>query len=213
MARVLLGAGTWGRRRNFPWWRLGSPFVQALEQAGHVVATSSRDTAGNPLLDAVQAGRAHRSRSWGWTTGLDGVLGDNDLWLMSGQALAFWLELHPVDAIIAHSHAGNVVAYACHFGAKVPVLITVGTPVRRDLSNAYYAMRKYVGFWAHLWTTGDSMQILGTFPKIHFNRRMSFAARNIEVCLDGFFNRHSRLLDADVWNRENLWKLLDGGRA
>lgn len=67
--------------------------------------------------------------------------------------------------VVAHSHGGNVVAYACAAGLKVSLLVTVGTPVRRDMAAVWEQARPNIGYWLHLFESSykaNLMQLLGS---------------------------------------------------
>lgn len=205
MARVLLVSGTCGRRT--PWWRIGHPFVRALTTAqGHALAAPSE-------------GRSW----WGWTTRLDGVLGRDDSWIEAAASLYWYtmLEAQAPDAVIAHSHGGNVLALAAHRGAHFGSVVTVGTPRRRTLASAYRALQRQSRRWTHLYTPGDAWQILGTWrarrplTSLVWNGEMPDAHVNIRVTGLPRWRRWtglshtSDLLDPARWTREQWWGLLD----
>lgn len=143
-------SGTWAWRdqdKPTAWFNSTSPFAQQLAVAGYA-----------PL------------RTWPflWTTKLNGTdgwrrwfarfipraweRGDHVDWIAGGEALYSYCEAAKwPDLVIAHSHAGQVVAYACaRRGLQIPLLITVSTPVRSDLLLEYAATRERVGRWIHL---------------------------------------------------------------
>jgi len=187
MAKVLLLAGTHDAA-NF-WWRPGSPFVRGLEAAGHTLAAPE-----DP---------------YSWSTALDGLVGGNDDWRGAGDALRWWLEAHPVDAIVAFSHGGAVVAYALahHLAPPLPVLMTVGMPVRWDLRDVYALARPRVHRWWHVHSdAADWMQWLGSwFDGSRRNiRDLDLADENlVEPGIS-----HRGLLDPDLWRRRGWFARL-----
>lgn len=185
MARVLLIAGTSGYTEE--WWRPGSAFATMLKAAGHELAAPD---------DA-----------YSWTTHLDGVLGDNREWVEAGKALAWWLIPHPVDAIIAHSHGGNV---AAHGLARLPAsrsprtFITVGTPVRAEMRAVYRAARDRLERWRHIRSgRTDAWQRWGSLSwwdwlrpwRWQWERDMEYADGNVYV--PGV--SHEGLLAPELW--------------
>lgn len=64
--------------------------------------------------------------------------------------------------IIAHSHGGNVVFFACANGMKVNVLVLVCTPVRADMLDVIRRARPNIGRIIMIYSdASDVMQILG----------------------------------------------------
>jgi pimeloyl-ACP methyl ester carboxylesterase len=112
-------------------------------------------------------------KRYAWSTAIDGLDKTNGTWDAAGRALAHYIVpplaekslLPPKETfIIAHSHGGNVVAYACgKYGLKVNGLITVATPVRDDLHDLYEAASCNIERHLHLYAGWrDYMQILGS---------------------------------------------------
>src|SRR5574339_654723 len=111
-------AGTSGATAQGDWYLPDSDFSKFLEEHGCIQLEL------NPL------------KRYMWSTALDGVDANNSTWDAAGRALAHYIApplldkslVAPQDTyIIAHSHGGNVVAYACgKYGLKINGLITVG---------------------------------------------------------------------------------------
>lgn len=129
-----------------------------------------------------------------WSTKIDGVKGDDDEWDAAGRALAHYIVpplakeslLKPKDTfLIAHSHGGNVVAYACgKYGLKVSGLVTVGTPVRKELFPIYAAASDNIERHLHLYASWrDYMQILGSLfdGRFGIHREQPYAEKNAKV--------------------------------
>lgn len=158
---ILPIAGTWGWKGDLAdhrseWWHPKSPFMAFLGH--HDVAHICPE---DPFI---------------WSTRVAGTLfwsKNHTDWMAGGAALSYYLgptHYGPPETtyeqrnIIAHSHAGQVVAYACAFrGLRVNKLITVGTPVREDMLAIYRAARPNIGNWLHIASPGwsDRMQWLG----------------------------------------------------
>lgn len=193
MAKVLLVAGTSGlfgwdahARGHVDWWRTGSPFVQALEAHGHQLADPDD--------------------GYSWTGDLDGLIARDREWLEAGNALRWWWRAHGgADAVIGHSHALQVIAYA---RIPAPVLVTVGSPVRGDLMAEYAKLAAVVGRWRHLYSDADCWQILGEFRDgsgLGTWRRTLPWAENVFV--PG--RSHAGLLEPAVWDALGAWGWLD----
>lgn len=155
--RVALIGGTWswrGWRTAGQWYQADSPFVAFLEAAGFEVAAKDR-----PFV---------------WTSRVNGLWFQKNRhldWDAAGANLALWLDWNdhtqgvtqPVDIVIGHSHALQVIAYAAAYhGAEIPLLVSVCSPIRDDMRATVQAARAHVGYWRHIasdWT--DRMQWCG----------------------------------------------------
>lgn len=186
MTRFLPVAGTHGWRGQpvGGWWQQGSPWLRYMREQGFAPYAPDR-----PFI---------------WTTHLDGI------WPFSGRACAQHLTwqaagdnlyaylvppLHGGDAngvaprpietrLVVHSHAAQVVAYACARGLKVRRLITVGSPVREDMTSVWAAARPHIDRWVHVHSDhSDRWQWLGTIGDGVFGivRRMPLADRNVSI--------------------------------
>jgi pimeloyl-ACP methyl ester carboxylesterase len=129
-----------------------------------------------------------------WSTELDGLDNSHDTWDSAGRALAHYIApplldkslVKPEDTfIIAHSHGGNVVAYACgKYGLKINGLITVGTPIRKDLYDIYKAAVPNISRHLHLYAGWrDFWQVLGSLfdGRFGLHRKHPFASKNGKV--------------------------------
>lgn len=153
MIRYITVAGTHGADRT-DWDQLDSPFSNLLQFHG------CEQLITDPL------------RKFMWSTEVDGLLGRNNTWDASGQALADYIVppllgstlLAAKDTyVISHSHGGNVVAYACgKYGLKIEGLITIGMPIREDLHDLYQMATPNIKRHLHIhagWK--DYWQVLG----------------------------------------------------
>lgn len=150
-----------------------------------------------------------------WTTDLDGVplldrKRDTD-WAAGGAALCYFAKMHGVeDSIdaIAHSHAIHVVLFAAaHHGIKFRKLITMGSPVRKDMMNLAKVARQNIKEWIHIHSdSSDRWQWLGTIfdGRLGVRREHPLADKNVFVPKVG----HSELLrnsaNYAVW-KERGW--------
>jgi pimeloyl-ACP methyl ester carboxylesterase len=169
-------AGTWGSHHEQDWWSPESNFSKfLLEHDCEQLVTS-------PL------------KRYMWSTVLDGVDSRNDTWDAAGRALAHYITpplldkslVKPDDTyIIAHSHGGNVVAYACaEYGLKINGLITVGTPIRKDLYDVYKAASSNISRHLHLYAGWrDYWQTFGALfdGRFGIHRQHPYATRNGKV--------------------------------
>lgn len=140
-----------------------------------------------PFLWTTRVNGSDGWRRWfSWVIPREWERGDHLDWQAAAKSLTWYCEAEcKPDAIIAHSHAGQVVAYACaNEGLTVPLLITVSTPVRADMDVEYQATRKAVGTWRHLYDPStDPIQWAGGFGdgSIHPTRLMRWAHENYAV--------------------------------
>jgi hypothetical protein len=140
-------------------------------------------------LDNI-AGSA-RSR-YHWSTNLNLGRKHRD-WVAAGWALYYYYvpQLYPELSIpphranvICHSHGLQAVLYACSFGLKLNALVSVGSPVRKDMETTTRLARPNIARWLHIHSDfSDHWQWLGTLFDGRFGivRRHSFADINDEV--------------------------------
>jgi hypothetical protein len=191
---VILIGGTHGEDDG--WWKPSSSFGQGLAAAGLEIADPmepfewSNDVDG--LLVQGLFGRKHRD------------------WIAAGHAL-MWYAHYKVPprsdgeprrvSIVAHSHAGQVALYAAYYGLLIDRLITVATPVRRDMAHVISGARATIRFWAHLHGDArDWWQVLGGRT---LERRMTLADQNVYEPAG-----HTDLLNPNLWTDRRWWDLL-----
>lgn len=90
-----------------------------------------------------------------WSGGLDGVPFDRGRdWDGGAAALSYYLEPIPYAdrRLVAHSHGGAVALRAAARGTTLRSLVTVGTPVRKDIREAgrLALERGAIGTWLHI---------------------------------------------------------------
>lgn len=174
------------------WWQAGSPFARFMHRHGV-----------EPFND---------ERPFTWSTDLNGHrfwrrwLGMRDShrdWIAAGYALCYYLwPLHEQDQyvqienrnVIAHSHGGQVVFYACAYGGlRINRLITVGTPIRRDMRAVIERARPNIGQWLHVRGTTDHVALWGSIGDGSLVKARTFDGREdwTDVVPD---IRHSRVL-------------------
>lgn len=144
--RVILVAGTHAfREGKTDWWQPGSPFAIYLKRHGLAVV-----------------GTGPEERPYVWSTDLGGMgLGRGDLqgWRAAGLNL-YAYAVPPLCpdaripsrdlAIVCHSHGLQPVLYACAEGLKIGKLVSIGSPVRRDMADVAEAARPNIRSWVHL---------------------------------------------------------------
>jgi hypothetical protein len=204
MTRIVLIGGTWswrGHRTVGEWYQEGL-FTRFLEDAGYDVACKTR-----PFI---------------WTSRVNGLWFQKHRhldWDAAGANLSLFLDWTdksvgvkaPVDIVIAHSHALQVILYACAYhGASIPKLISVSSPVRHDMSHVAKQARPRIGKWLHLasdWT--DRMQWLGELCDGGWRiRRSAVWKRHGEVIVAADRNvRYPGLGHSGLVRNPDLWPL------
>jgi len=189
--KILPIGGTWSWKGELEdhsgeWWHPRNPFMKFLGDRGfeHVCPAE-------PFI---------------WSTQVNGSLfwaKNHTDWQAGGAALCYYLgtsRYGPAEVpledrnIIAHSHAGQVVAYAAAFrGLHINNLVTIGSPVRHDMRPIYRAARPQIKFWLHIasdWS--DRMQWFGEWfdGSVGVQRRQPFADVNDQLPGIG----HSKIL-------------------
>ena len=185
--RTVLAAGTWGGYELESWWRPGSPFVQEAERNG--VRLLAPD---DPFH---------------WSTRLDGLIGGNAEWDLSGEVLKWYCHAKaPGETVnlIAHSHGGQVAAYAAARGLKIGTLVTVATPVRKDMEGVYARAMENLERWVHIHTDRrDRWQWLGAMGDGLLGVRRGMPAPAENVLEPG--RDHASLLAPALWTARGWW--------
>jgi hypothetical protein len=159
----------------------------------------------------------------GWTLSVDGVPidvwqpGRHRDWIAGGYAVSYFLERLPFEDrnLIVHSYGLNVILYALQLrGDVVPIrrLISVCSPVRRDMQEVADAARPYVDRWRHIAAGNyDPWQFFGELFDGHVGwneRKWSQAHENVTIPGIG----HSKLLSdpafVDLWSTDGNYDFL-----
>lgn len=213
MTSVLLVQGTyaWGHTAGLQWWECRSPFGAFLRSMDFNIIGGDR-----PYI---------------WDTDLDGIgwlhrrpFKKHRNWEAAGLSLysylipplnAQWDDYVPIEDrnLIGHSHAMQVIAYACAAGMKVNRLITIGSPVREDMRDVYQLARMNIRNWMHVHSDGsDRVQWFGELFDGHLGivREQPAADRNLLVANVS----HSKLLNDPaafpLWQSKGLVAFLNG---
>lgn len=191
--------GTWGwggdRDKHEQWWKPGSPWVKFMQEHDFELFDPK-----DPFV---------------WSSDADGTIFETLTgrwnhadWEAGGHALAWYLKDVPYQDrnLIAHSHGGQVAAYAA---TLIPVyhLLTVATPSRKDMASVYTMARQNIGQWTHIYSDmSDLWQVAGSLFDGRFgvHRKIEAADLNIMVPHVGHANMlrdpryFQQLVDAGV---------------
>jgi pimeloyl-ACP methyl ester carboxylesterase len=134
---VVAVGGTWALTGG--WWQPSSAFFEAMGPQGVMPAL----ICGEPfewetgLGDSLKFWLSDAARTRGW--------------LYAGKALRWYHDALPLEQriVIAHSHGGQV-AFECATMLPIHRLITVGTPVRKDMSQTVALALENIGSWMHV---------------------------------------------------------------
>ncbi len=197
---LVAGTGSWNDDARLDWYCPGSPFARFLEAQGLPPAFGLYSVAG-------EAGTVRAP--FVWSTSVAGLpWSRRATWAAAGVALSYFVEVTAnlrghETAIFAHSHALQVVLYACaEQGIKVAQLISIGSPVRADMLPLARRARPRIGHWLHLYSDwSDRWQWLGELCDGHLGivRRHPLADQNDLIPGVG----HSQLLRDPAQQR--LW--------
>lgn len=182
---------------ELPWWHPRSAFAD--QARAHSLQ----------LVDDV--------RPFLWSTDLDGLAGSHTTWYAAGWALVYYAAAHQVQEldVVAHSHGGQVAAFAaCYaplYGIRIRRLLTICTPVRRDMQRVRRRARGSVKGWYHAWSDGDVWQEAGELADGQLGGGNAMPEPGT---VNLFFSeyRHTGLLeDLGAFERTGLWNVLRAG--
>ena len=130
-------------------------------------------------------GFARTCRAFGfWPTAIGGPLicSGHLGWQFGGRELRQFLAGLPFKdrIVIAHSHGGQVAAYALAAKPVIPVraLVTIGTPCRKDMDDVWAEVRQSVKCHIHLYGTGWGARVRWIGQRFRFKREMPTAREN-----------------------------------
>ena len=192
MQRFVPIAGTWARSRHdhaHAWYRTGSPFDRRMIRHGYQRVEQD--------LDPTTPDRGF------WSGAVNGLLvqrlawwrDHHPAWRTGGETLRQFLRvrLHELGAaggvtIVAHSHGGQVLAYALaalaeHTRAALgPIhVVTVDMPVRRDMGAIYAPARAACASWTHCYSERGWQSRFRWLGNRFGDRALAVADQNLEV--------------------------------
>lgn len=156
--------GTWGWDEDpdkTVWWEDGSPFTTHLRSLGLIRLPSRRPYLWSTELEGHQV----------WQRLLHTPARKHTIWKAAGLSLCYFLDgdngtvPHYNRNLIGHSHALQVILYACGlYGLRIRNLVSVGSPIREDMAKMAEEARKNIDNWAHIYDpSGDDVGEGGEF--------------------------------------------------
>lgn len=182
--------GTWGSTRDkLDWWRFGSTFWHYL------------------ILNGFARTSVPDDKKFHWDDKVEGIWGKNRRWRLGGERLGYYAQAYRDTnkklLVIAHSHGGQVAAYAAARGMRIDCLVTVATPVRKDMTLTYSDAARNVGCWIHLYSdSSDWMQWFGSWFDGSWRLKREIGAADVTLCVPKV--GHSGLLNNEIWHRYNM---------
>ncbi len=190
---LVAGTGSWKDDGSIDWYCPGHDFGKFLTAQGCA-----------PSYDwDSRKGLMGGAKPFVWSTDLSGVpfitRKNHTDWAAGGAALAYFTACRSQrpgsqTALIVHSHGLQVAAYAAaQHDLKINLLISMGSPIRKDMTEQYKALRLNTKYWLHVHSDGsDRWQWFGEMFDGHFGivRESPFADKNDFVAKVG----HSELL-------------------
>lgn len=175
---------------------------------------------GSPFRQMLEANEFNVIRFEGWSLNVGGVpnllsRGKHRDWVAGGYGLGYLMQRLSFDDcnIVLHSHGIGVALYEmCNVKIPVRRLISVCSPVRRDLQEAANAAKPIIGRWRHIASSnGDPWQRLGELFDGHLgwdDRTWPQADENVSIPRIG----HSKLLNdpkfLDLWKTDGMLDFL-----
>ena len=168
---LIYGTHSWEKPGKTDWWQKNSPLVKFLSERGVTLYQPEY-----PVK---------------WSGDLEGTFFAKGPDWVSGAAYVSCYFDHffgkvPLEErnIIAHSHGGQVLAWAAYTGVKFNNVMTFGTPVRKDMEMQYASLRMMCKNWLHVCDSkSDLMAVWGTlfdgrFKVVHEN---PYATKNCNL--------------------------------
>ena len=188
-------AGTWSRTRQdhaAAWYRRGSPVDAVLTRHGYQRVEQDLDptTPDRGFWSGTVNGLLVQ-RVWGWLRGR----ARHPAWQTGAETLRSFLRARLPEfgaaggvTLVAHSHGGQVLAYALAAlsestrAALGPIhVITVDMPVRRDMAETYARAAGGVDHWVHLYSARGWQNRFRWLGNRFGDRQLAVADRNIEL--------------------------------
>lgn len=157
-------------RNEVRWWQT-SYFYYFMKKNGFDVPNSK-----DPYVWTTDLQGVSFWRRWSVFNGKINKIRDHRDWIAGGAALRWYIKSYGLEdtevSLIAHSHGLQVVAYACDQGIRVKNLISVGSPIRRDMEHLYKCIRNSTIRWLHISDgNNDRIQLAGQFGDGILSRR------------------------------------------
>lgn len=186
--------GTWGLFDTKAWWKKGSPFNLFCEENNIFYRFNEDD---EPFyysgdVDGID-----------WRAILTlGLYKDKHTdWLAGSLSFRNYVRNIPLEHrnVIIHSHGLQVIAYS---GVALNNIITVGSPIRKDMLNQYKLLKSKCRSWKHIYDNKwDRMAFLGQFGDGRW-----FGSRNCSI--DGVDNcRTKGISHSNILRNEKYFKL------
>ena len=174
-----------GRNANpHDWYRRSSPFDHLVADHGLVRVEQDRDPeTPDRGYWSGDVGGLLLQRAWPWADA-------HAPWKQGARELVTflarrWAEFGGGVTLVAHSHGGQVVAYAVEalrYEEPVPVhVITVDMPVRRDMAPVYGEAQQAAATWTHLYSERGWRSRFRWLGNRFGPRELTGATRNLEV--------------------------------
>ena len=143
-----------------PWFRRGSLFDRALQAKGYERVEQDHDpTTPDPGYWSTDMAGLLIQDFQSWLLGLrptrETVWKDQGWKLQEliNERVAEWTRQQATVTVIAHSHGGQVAAFALQQCGIRPRLVTIDMPVRRKMQPEYAAVQLELSDWTHLYSS------------------------------------------------------------
>jgi hypothetical protein len=203
---VICVHGTWGadfENTSDQWWEYGSPFCLYLGKAGFNTVVCDEEFQWSGNADGLA-----RLWPWNWFR-----TPEQRTWKAGGRALGYYLKgIDYADRnILAHSHGGQVALLAAARGVKMRRLITIGTPVRKDMQGTVEKARPNIHRWLHIIDPrDDDIQIYGGIGDGELGVNRLFTHADVIGTMAG---GHSSILNDpkrfDLWRSRGWLRFLE----
>lgn len=151
------------------WWQDNSFFHRFMQRHGFDLPCPL-----DPFVWSTDLNGAAFWRRWSILKGLVSRSKDHRDWIAGGAALRWYISYCKVSGvnIIAHSHGLQVAAYAAEQGLLIDKLVSVGSPIRKDMEPIYEGARHNIKKWLHIQDgNNDRIQLAGLFGDGAFSMR------------------------------------------